>query len=260
MVAAWRRSFPGTGQGQWAPVPGSRKNGEKTAKYPEPRSSWARLPVPCVQRRYRGEAQTREIFPSPQSPGAPGLRPLFPAWSDRYRGVAATSTSGCIGSLPEAPRPRSTLPGHAERAWGPGAQPSSALHFLSMEDSQGQAEAGAGLGLPSLFPAWTDRSRGFVPLPPSRMYGRRPRSVDTPKWAGDPRKGLRRPRRGSGLVDLRFAAGKTALFPARKVAEGRAGARWKALGEADTVVPGPKRWLDQRASSGRKTGRRSAKF
>ena len=65
--------------------------------------------------------------------------------------------------------------------------------------------------------------------------------------------GLLSDRRGSDklrreLVDLRFAAGETALAPPRKVAEGRSAARWKALGEAHAVVPGPKRWLGRRAS------------
>ena len=75
-----------------------------------------------------------------------------------------------------------------------------------------------------------------------------------PKAPGAP--GGARPRRELG--DRRFSAGKTALARARSVAEGRRRSRWNRLGEAQTVVRGPKGWLGQRASHGRKTGRRSS--
>ena len=74
-VPAWWRSILGIEPGQWAPGPGSSEKGEKTTKCSMPGVVPGPLPVPCVQRRYRGGPATRENFLSPQSPGGPGQFP-----------------------------------------------------------------------------------------------------------------------------------------------------------------------------------------
>ena len=76
-LAAWWRSPWARHGGQGAPVPGSRKNGEKTTKSPEPRLVRGPLPCPLRGAEVRGaSAHSRKVTKSPEPRSSRGSFPV----------------------------------------------------------------------------------------------------------------------------------------------------------------------------------------